>query len=157
MTTLLLPDEVATAALGEALVPLAAQFRVVHLSGELGAGKTAMVRGFLRAAGVTGRVRSPTFTLVETYDTSVGPVYHFDLYRLESPEELEYLGVRDFVASVGNGGCLFFEWPERGDGVIPSAELEISFSYRDTGRAVALTSLEPSLAAMLANPSVLNS
>ncbi len=149
-----LPDEAATAALGAALVKLVPRCRVVHLSGELGAGKTALVRGFLRAAGVEGSVRSPTFTLVETYETDIGPVYHFDLYRLEDPEELEFLGVRDFEAAVSAGGCMFFEWPERGDGVIPPADLEIAFAFRSEGRAVSVAASADGLVdALVGRPS----
>lgn len=109
------------------------KFSVVHLIGDLGAGKTTWVRAYLRALGVTGRVKSPTFTLVESYDTSLGAAHHFDLYRLEDPEELEFLGIRDFVAE---GGQLFFEWPERGGDILPSPDLTIEFRYENDGRSL---------------------
>ena len=125
------PNEGVMLSLGAARAACSSSVRVVHLSGELGTGKTVFVRGFLRAVGVTGRVRSPTFTLVETYNTSVGPVYHFALYRLAESEELEFLGVRDFEHEVQASGCLFFEWPERAAGVVPAPELEISFYHTD--------------------------
>ena len=122
----LLEGEGETLALGAALARAGLREGVVYLAGELGAGKTTLVRGFLRAIGVTGPIRSPTFTLVEEYRTGGATVVHYDLYRLSDAEELEYLGLRDHAA----GGVLcFFEWPERGSGVLPAPGLEIRLEH----------------------------
>src|SRR5512144_1151837 len=92
----------------------------VHLSGDLGAGKTTLARGFLRAAGVTGPVRSPTYTLIEVYETPAVSVVHLDLYRLLDPSELEPLGLREWARP---GYVWLIEWPERGEGRLPCPDL----------------------------------
>ncbi len=107
-----------------------------HLSGPLGAGKTTLVRGLLRALGHEGLVPSPTFTLVETYDFAQMRVAHFDLFRLESIEELETLGVRDYFA---DGTLCVFEWPERGQGLLPAPRVLIEFDYHGDGRLLTIT------------------
>ncbi len=122
------------------------RFHTVYLMGELGAGKTTWVRGLLRALGVTGPVKSPTFTLVESYETAWGMLHHFDLYRLEDPEELEFLGIRDFLAEAG---CLLFEWPERGEGFLPPPDLTVKISYAPSGRIVTMETPGPSQAEAL--------
>lgn len=94
----------------------------VHLRGDLGAGKTTLVRGFLRARGVTGPVRSPTYGLLERYATPQGSVLHLDLYRLRDPAEVLALGLRDHDLP---GDVWLIEWPERGDGQLPPADLRI--------------------------------
>ncbi|HSG89003.1 MAG TPA: tRNA (adenosine(37)-N6)-threonylcarbamoyltransferase complex ATPase subunit type 1 TsaE [Pseudomonadales bacterium] len=129
-----LADAAATEALGARLVDLGDD-AVVLLEGDLGAGKTTLVRGFLQALGHGGRVRSPTYTLVETYEVTgpAGPVAvaHFDLYRLVDPEELEEIGFRDYLAG---RGWRFVEWPERAAGALPEADLVITLSLSGDGR-----------------------
>ena len=98
---------------------------VVFLHGELGAGKTTLVRGLLDAAGHSGNVKSPTYTLLEPYQTDKGDVFHFDLYRLKSPEELEFLGFDEIFEGPG---FKFVEWPAQGAGWLPPANVEVSLS-----------------------------
>ena len=124
--------ETGTMALGAALARSGLSRGAVYLIGELGTGKTTLVRGFLRAAGVTGTIRSPTFTLVEEYRIGAMTVGHYDLYRLSEPEELEFLGLRDHLAA---DSLCFFEWPERGAGVLPDPDVEIRFEYAETTTA----------------------
>ncbi|WP_237059192.1 tRNA (adenosine(37)-N6)-threonylcarbamoyltransferase complex ATPase subunit type 1 TsaE [Microbulbifer sediminum] len=135
-----LVDEEATVAAGEALgraclaVGMPAGM-TVHLHGQLGAGKTTFCRGVLRAFGHRGAVKSPTYTLVEPYEAGAQRVYHFDLYRLGDPEELEFMGVRDYFSP---GSLSLVEWPERGAGVLPPADLVVELSVPQRGRALHL-------------------
>lgn len=125
----------AMSALGAELAAACAPGLLIGLEGALGTGKTTLVRGFLAALGHAGAVRSPTYTLVEPYEPGVRRVYHLDLYRLEGPEELEFLGIRDVLD--GEATCLV-EWPERGAGVLPPADLTVRLSYAPNGRRAVL-------------------
>lgn len=112
----------------------------VYLRGDLGTGKTTFVRGFLRAAGYQGPVRSPTYTLIEPYSLPGGEVFHLDLYRLAAAEELEYLGLRDLAQP---GSTLLVEWPQQGQGALPPADLELRLVYDGTERLVGLQACTP--------------
>lgn len=103
---------------------------VVTLRGDLGAGKTTLVRAMLRELGVTGHVRSPTYTLVEPYDLGGRHAYHLDLYRVGDPEELEFLGVRDLDPAID---LVFVEWPERGEPLLPLADVRIAIAVTEGG------------------------
>lgn len=113
---------------------------LIFLDGELGAGKTTLVRGFLRALGHSGNVKSPTYTLIEPYEIGGRQVYHLDLYRLSDPAELEYLGLREML---DEEAVLLIEWPQRGAGWLPDADLEIRISLRDLGRHLELMAGSP--------------
>ena len=112
---------------------------IVALEGELGAGKTTLVGGILRAYGITGPVRSPTYTLIEPYEAASRPLYHLDLYRLAHPDEVEPLGIRDLLTG---RAVLLIEWPSRAAGALPAADLRIDIGYPATGtdgRRIGLT------------------
>ena len=142
-------NESAMVALGEQLGRVFAQSTralTVHLLGDLGAGKTTLTRGILRAFGHQGAVKSPTYTLVEAYEFASRTVYHFDLYRLGDPEELEYMGIRDYF--VANTLCLI-EWPARGDGVLPEPDVVVDISVAGEGRRLHVRVTETELAQLL--------
>ena len=135
-----LPDAAATESVGHALghaleAVLGAQpvagAAIVGLAGALGAGKTTLARAALRALGVTGTVRSPTYTLAEPYETRIGCVWHLDLYRIAAPDELEFIAIRDLVSD--SAVCLV-EWPERGRGGLPELDCLLSIAPTEHGR-----------------------
>jgi tRNA threonylcarbamoyladenosine biosynthesis protein TsaE len=126
-------------AFGNQLAPVCQVGTILHLQGELGVGKTTLVRGFLRALGHTGAVKSPTYTLVEPYQINGRKIYHFDFYRLAMPEELEYMGIRDYLTE---DILMVIEWPERGGEFTPAADLQIQlFYYGQTERLLQLQAL----------------
>lgn len=124
------------ALLAAVLLPLPPGGLTVWLQGELGAGKTTLARACLRGLGHAGRVPSPTYTLVETYELAAATVHHVDLYRLGRPEEAAQLGLAELP---GPAGLLLVEWPERGRGHLPPADLGVVINLADPGRLVALT------------------
>ena len=109
---------------------------VLHISGDLGAGKTTLCRGILRAMGHPGAVKSPTFTLVEPYQFSESEVYHFDLYRLGDPGELEYIGIDEYF---GNNKLCLIEWPEKAIGYLPQHDLEITIDVLGEKRIIGIS------------------
>ena len=127
-------------ALGAALASLLGGKGAVHISGELGAGKTTLCRGILRAMGHKGAVKSPTFTLVEPYEIGSRQVFHFDLYRLANPGELDYLGIDEYFK--GGGLCLV-EWPEKAGGFLPGHDLEIGIDVLGEKRNIGIRANSP--------------
>ena len=132
---LMLPDEAATLALGGDIARGLRPGITVHLQGDLGAGKTTLVRGVLRALGHVGRVKSPTYTLVEIYNLPAFELYHFDLYRMNDPREWMDAGFRE----VANGNTVsLVEWPEKAAGLLPPPDLRMLLQVCDDGREVRL-------------------
>jgi len=115
---------------------------LVFLKGDLGAGKTTLTRGVLRAAGYTMAVKSPTYTLVEEYDMPDGKVFHFDLYRIKDPEELEWIGMQDYLEQQS---LCFIEWPELGKGWLPAPDIELSITTEGEGRVIEIQVLSEKL------------
>ena len=130
---IVLCSETEQAAFGARLAADCTGPALIFLEGELGAGKTTLTRGFLRGLGHQGAVRSPTYTLVEPYLIGKRRVYHLDLYRVADPAELEFLGLREMLTE---DAVLLIEWPERGAGWLPAADLRIHIEHCPEGRRV---------------------
>ena len=143
--SIFLADEDATISFGQSLAKYCPSGMNIYLFGDLGAGKTTLVRGLIQTFLPQTKVKSPTYTLVEDYDVCKGEnnpnelkhIYHFDLYRLGDPEELEYIGGRDYFSD--DAVCLV-EWPQRGEGWLAEPDLEITLKYQKDGRKVELQS-----------------
>ena len=132
-----IPSAAAMERLGAELAPKLKPGSVVFLEGNLGAGKTTLVRGLLRGLGYPGNVKSPSFTLIESYSLPQAQVYHFDLYRLIDPEELEFLGYRDYFSP--HSICLI-EWPQHAQGRLPQPTLTLKFEIKEESRRVSFIS-----------------
>lgn len=133
---LFLADEAAQESFAGQVAKCCKPGMVIFLQGDLGTGKTTFVRGFLHALGYSGVVKSPTYTLVEPYLINHQHIYHFDLYRLVDPDELEYAGGRDYF---DNDSICLVEWPEKAEGYLPKADLLCKIGYQDRGRILEIT------------------
>ncbi|MFY0729186.1 tRNA (adenosine(37)-N6)-threonylcarbamoyltransferase complex ATPase subunit type 1 TsaE [Pseudomonas sp. NFX15] len=131
--TLYLADEQAMTDFGARIACITQGHGLIFLEGNLGMGKTTLSRGIIRGLGHVGAVKSPTFTLVEPYEIGAIRAFHFDLYRLVDPEELEFLGIRDYFED--DALCLI-EWPGKGAGFLPKPDLTITISPHNSGRSL---------------------
>ncbi|WP_126455897.1 tRNA (adenosine(37)-N6)-threonylcarbamoyltransferase complex ATPase subunit type 1 TsaE [Sulfuriflexus mobilis] len=145
--TLHIASDTAMQALGAKLARACQSHGVIYLQGELGTGKTTLVRGLLRGLGHEGAVKSPTFTLVEPYTVNGVSIYHFDLYRLSDPEELEFMGLRDYFSA--ESLCLI-EWPQRGGALLPPADIVIALEHAGPARDLQISAHSPHGEAILA-------
>jgi tRNA threonylcarbamoyladenosine biosynthesis protein TsaE len=132
----LLPNESATLALAAGFARVLTPGLVIHLHGDLGAGKTTFTRGLLRGLGYAGKVKSPTYTLVESYPCPSFTLHHFDLYRFVDPEEWEDAGFREYF---GPDSVCLVEWPDKAGGLLPPADLELALEVCGTGRRYRFT------------------
>lgn len=137
---IIIPDEESMLKFGAKLCNACEKGSIIFLVGDLGAGKTTLARGFLREAGHTGAIRSPTYTLVEHYELPQKDIFHIDLYRLSDPEEIEYLGLTDHITEHSIG---LIEWPERGEGMLPEANIIITIEItEDHQRKIRVSGLD---------------
>ncbi len=133
-----LANENTTILIGESFSKVVNAASIVFISGVLGAGKTTFVRGFLRGKGYFAKVKSPTYTMVESYDAGGFEIHHLDLYRLNHPRDLDYIGLRDYA---GPNSIIIIEWPEKGKGHLPEPDLIINLDYFNmVGRKITFTS-----------------
>ena len=146
-----LSDPVATEALAAALAATQPPRAVVFLEGDLGAGKSSLARAWLRARGVHGAIKSPTYTLVERYPLPAGEAAHLDLYRLAGAAELDFLGLDELAAEAA---LWLVEWPERGQGALPAPDLRVRLAVEDAGRRARLEATSPAGQAWLARTPV---
>src|SRR5687768_6215208 len=144
--TLARRDEDALVALARRLAPSVREGGVIHLRGELGAGKTTFARALLQALGVGERVKSPTYSLIESYEAGGIDIHHLDLYRIADPEELEWLGLDGLWRP---GALVLVEWPQRGGALLPAADLELELRHAGPRRDLRGTSASPRGAAWL--------
>lgn len=131
-----LADEAATRAFGAGLVDLGLSSELVYLHGDLGAGKTTLVRGYLHALGIRGAVKSPTYTLLESYEIDSLRVYHFDFYRIVDPRELGYIGIDDLM---DEQAVKLVEWPANAGDRLPRADMEVRLGIKGLGRSIEIT------------------
>ena len=136
--TLLLADEAASLEYAKRFAGTLSAPLVVYLTGELGAGKTFFTRGVLRGLGYQGAVKSPTYTLVESYQLALGDIHHFDLYRIADAEELDYIGLDHYFTG---HSIVFIEWPSRGAGVLPEADILLEFHHLERGRELIVSAI----------------
>jgi tRNA threonylcarbamoyladenosine biosynthesis protein TsaE len=135
-----LADEQATRAFAAKVASALEGGAVFHLHGELGAGKSSFARALLQALGVAGRIKSPTYSLVENYPLDRGQAWHLDLYRIADPDELQWLGMDALGES---DAVVLIEWPQRGTGAIPPADVELQLDYAGSGRRARLRAASP--------------
>ncbi len=136
LSNIVIADENAMLQFGAKLAEYCGDTAVIFLYGDLGAGKTTLARGFLRGLGYTDKVKSPTYTIVEPYAVQHKKIFHFDLYRVSDPRELEFIGIQDYF--IPQAICLV-EWPEHGKEVLPVADLSCHIDTQMTGREIKLT------------------
>ncbi|UCX05947.1 tRNA (adenosine(37)-N6)-threonylcarbamoyltransferase complex ATPase subunit type 1 TsaE [Shewanella sp. HL-SH8] len=136
-----LENEQATVAIGQFIAQGLMPPLTIFLTGDLGAGKTTLSRGIIQSLGHKGAVKSPTYTLVEPYEFDGFDVFHFDLYRVADPEELEFMGIRDYFNKTSI--CLV-EWPEHGQGMLPDADLHLHLRYKNNQREIEINALSAS-------------
>jgi tRNA threonylcarbamoyladenosine biosynthesis protein TsaE len=146
MNSCFLADEAATVTFGAILAQACKGRGLLTLQGNLGAGKTTLSRGLIQGLGHQGKVKSPTYTLVEPYETGNYRIFHYDLYRLSDPEELEFLGMRE---QLGNDCLTLVEWPEKGATLLPPADLSLVLALEGTGRRVSWSAGTPEGEAMV--------
>jgi len=132
------PSEASLLSFGEKLAQAVTAPAIIFMNGPLGAGKTTLARGFLRGLDYNEHVKSPTYTIVESYPLKKMTVFHFDLYRLHDPHELEFMGIQDYFHD--QAVCLI-EWPEKGVGVLPDTDLLFDIEMHQTGRKIKCTAL----------------
>lgn len=134
----ILPTETETLALGAKLAAACSESCIIFLNGELGAGKTTLVRGFLQGLGYKDHIKSPTYTLVEPYEIGHKIIFHFDLYRIKDPNELENIGIRDYFT---HPAIILIEWPERGEKQLPIPDLTCTIETFQAGRRLQVVAM----------------